>query len=90
MGKLDLWKQLELPGESLPGQVVVEIMGYDRVLIEHHRGVREYSRERIGINVKFGVVTVCGTRLALSCMNREQLVITGQIEGVMLSRRDRR
>jgi sporulation protein YqfC len=90
MGKLNLWSQMELPGESLPGQVVVEIVGYDRVLIEHHRGVREYSRERIGVNVKFGVVTVCGTQLMLSCMNREQLVITGKIEGVMLSRRERR
>ena len=85
-----LTQSADMSGECLPGQSLLELLGDNRVLIERHRGVQEYSRERIGVNVKFGVVTVCGTQLILSCMNREQLVITGKIEGVMLSRRERR
>lgn len=84
----DLWEQMDLPGESLPGQVLVEITGENRVLIENHRGVREYSRERIGVKVKYGLVQVCGSCLELRCMTKDQLVISGRIDGVLLKRRD--
>lgn len=82
-----LWEQLDLPGETLPGQPLVEIAGDSRVLIEQHGGVREYSRERIGVKVKYGLVQVCGSCLELRCMTREQLVISGKIDCVMLKRR---
>ncbi len=88
MGKRDLWDRLDLPGESLPGQVVVEITGENRVLIEHHCGVREYSRERIGVKVKYGMLQVCGSCLELRCMTREQLVISGKIDCIVLKRRN--
>lgn len=84
----DFWDRLDLPGESLPGQVLVEITGENRVLIEHHRGVREYSREQIGVNVKYGVVQVCGSCLELRYMTKEQLVISGKINCVQLMRRE--
>lgn len=88
MGKSDLWDRLDLPGESLPGQVLVEITGENRVLIEHHCGVREYSRERIGVKVKYGMLQVCGSCLELRCMTREQLVISGKIDCIVLKRRN--
>lgn len=88
MGKRDLWDRLDLPGESLPGQVLVEISGENRVLIEHHCGVREYSRERIGVKVKYGMLQVCGSCLELRCMTREQLVISGRIDCIVLKRRN--
>lgn len=89
MGRKDLWERLDLPGESLPGQVLVEIAGDSRVLIEQHRGVREYSREKIGVKVRYGLVQVCGSGLELRCMTREQLVISGRIDSVTLKRRER-
>ena len=88
-GEFDFWERFSLPGESLPGQVLVEIMGDRRVLIENHRGIREFSRERIGINVKYGVLLVCGSCLEVRCMTREVLVICGTIDGITLVRRDR-
>lgn len=89
MGRNDLWERLDLPGECLPGQVLVEIAGENRVLIEHHRGVREYSRERIGVKVRYGLVLVCGSCLELRCMTKEQLVISGRIDSVTLKRREK-
>ena len=77
----------ELPGELLPGQSLVEISGDCRVLIENHAGVIEYSRERIGVGVKFGQVTICGCGLELCRMTREQLIIRGRIDAVSLTRR---
>ena len=35
---------------------IVEIAGDRRVLIENHFGVKEYSREKIGVKVKYGLV----------------------------------
>ena len=84
----NFWDQLDLPGETLPGQVVIEITGENRVLIEHHGGVREYSRGRIGVNVKYGIVQVCGSCLELRYMTKEQLVISGKIDCVQLMRRE--
>ena len=77
----------ELPGEALPGQSILEVLGDSRVLIEHHRGVQEYSRERIAVKLKFGRVCVCGCGLELTHMTKEQLVIRGRIDAVTLHRR---
>lgn len=86
-GRYHLLDQLDLPGETLPGQVLVEIAGDDRVLVEHHRGIQEYSPEKIGICVRYGMVQVCGNGLTLQSMTKEQLIISGQIESVVLKRR---
>ena len=80
-------QEMDLEGACLPGQCIVEIAGENRVLIEGHFGVREYTRERIGVNVKYGVLQVHGCSLELTRMTREQLVISGRIDCVQLLRR---
>lgn len=73
--------------ESVPGQSIVEIAGEHRVLIENHQGVAAYGRERILINVKFGMICICGCHLEMLHMTKEQLIICGKIESVGLQRR---
>lgn len=82
-----LMEELDLPGESIPGQSLIEIAGDRRVLVENHCGVTEYGRERILIRVKFGELRVCGCDLEMIRMTRQQLIITGKIDGVNLVRR---
>ena len=82
-----LAEQLDLPGESVPGMPVVELAGDRRVLIEKHGGVTQYSCEKIGVKVRYGLVEVSGCGQELACMSREQLVITGQIDDIRLLRR---
>ncbi len=77
----------DLPGETIPGQSILELMGDNRILIEQHRGVTEYSREKIGVKLKFGTVCICGCGLELTHMSREQLVIRGRIDAVTVHRR---
>jgi len=77
----------DLPMEPFPEQPIIEIAGHRRVLIENHMGVKAYGRDKIIIKVKYGYVCVCGCELELIRMTREQLVIRGRIEGVMLQRR---
>lgn len=78
---------MDLVGEPLPGLPLVELAGDNRVLIEHHKGVVQYCRERICIRVSYGTVCVCGAGLELSRMTGEQLVISGRIDQVTLSRK---
>lgn len=77
----------DLPAEAIPNQTVVEVVGDSRVLIEHHSGVTEYGREKICVRVRYGKVEICGCGLELARMTKDQLVITGRIQGVMLHRR---
>lgn len=79
----------DLSGEPLPGVPVVEMAGDRRVLIERHSGVSEYSRERICVKVRYGIVCICGCGLELTRMSREQLVISGRIDSIQLQRRCR-
>lgn len=65
---------------------LVEICGDCRVLIEHHAGVIEYSQESVGVRVRYGIINVCGSGLKLCHMSADQLIISGKIQGVVLSR----
>ena len=80
-------ERVELSGEPLPGQPVIEIGGDNRVLIENYCAVREYSPQKICVQVKYGTVVVSGIQLELRRMTKEQLVIAGRIDGVTLQRR---
>ena len=84
-----LWRVTNNPeflAEPLPGIPVVELAGDRRVLIENHHGVREYGRQKIRVQVLFGQICVCGECLELSQMSKEQLVITGRIDCITVSR----
>lgn len=82
-----LAERADLPSEPLPGMSVAELAEDRRLLIENHRGVTEYSRERISVKVKFGQIRVCGVGLELARMTKEQLVICGRIDTISLIRR---
>ena len=79
----------DLSGEPLARGSLVEIAEDRRVLIESHCGITQYSRERICVKVKFGIISVCGRNLELIRMTKEQLIIAGKIEQVELMRRGR-
>lgn len=78
---------MDLTSEPIPGVPVVELAGNRRVLIERHGGVTEYNPERICVKVSYGQVCICGCGLELTCMTKEQLVISGCIDCVQLQRR---
>ena len=70
-------------GVGLP---LVEIAGDSRVLVERHRGVLAYDNRKICIRLNFGILQVCGCDLSIAHMTKAQLVITGQIQTVVLQR----
>ncbi len=82
-----LARTADLEEEPNPTMPLLELVGDRRVLIEHHQGVTEYGRNQITVRVKFGCITVTGQRLELAKMSREQLVISGCIQGIRVERR---
>lgn len=78
----------DLPGESVPGQSLVEILGDRRVLLENHYGVTKYSQESICVKVRYGQIQISGCGLRLMKMTKQQIIICGRIEAVSLFRGD--
>ena len=77
-----LAEETDLEDEVFPGETVVEIAGNHRVLIENHRGVKLYERDKICVSAKCGVIRICGQCLRLTKMSREVLIIRGKIQQV--------
>lgn len=82
-----LTEGMDLTGESLPGMTVAELAGDRQVLIEGHRGVSEYCRERVTVKVGYGLLSITGCGLELRQMSKQQLVISGRIDGICLRRK---
>ncbi|MBQ1235545.1 MAG: YabP/YqfC family sporulation protein [Oscillospiraceae bacterium] len=71
-----------IPPELLPGTGSVSIVGGRQALVEDHRGILEYSEERIVLALKRGKLSLTGSDLQLQAMNRGELLITGRIQNV--------
>lgn len=66
---------------------LVEVCGCERIMLENHKGVIEYSNERICVKVSYGCVKICGHKLTLAQMSADQLVVMGQIYSISFVRR---
>lgn len=77
---------VDLPGEVMPAQPLIEIVGENRVLIENHLGIKGYNCCDINVKVKYGRVEVHGKNLSIEHVTKHQLVITGVIGNVSLVR----
>ena len=69
-------------------QTILEIAGDRRILIENHMGVITYGQEQIIVKVKYGSVSICGCSLEIAHMSKEQLVVLGNIQNILLQRRE--
>ncbi|MBR4057344.1 MAG: YabP/YqfC family sporulation protein [Oscillospiraceae bacterium] len=69
----------ELPAESFAGVPKLTVTGRRYAIVEHHRGLSLYTKERI--EVEGGRVRLCisGTDLSLTAMDREVLILRGEI-----------
>jgi len=94
MKKHGIWDKMavaiDLPGEVIPGQPLIEIAGERRVLIENHHGVTKYGETEICLRVSYGHIRIFGCGLRLLRMTKQQVIISGRIDGIELCRGVRR
>ena len=80
--------QTALHPEAVPDHPIVEIAGEHRVLIENHKGIAAYGKEKVLVNVRFGSICIAGCNLQIIRMTKGQLIIYGSIHSVGLHRRN--
>lgn len=74
-----------LPSETLRGQCRVVISGKERMLIEQHRGLIGYARDRVIVRMEKGFMTVTGQDLTLDEYGEGDLLLSGNIRGMEFS-----
>ncbi len=78
----ELADRLNMPEDVLLGAAKLTVTAGRRALVENHRGVIDYSEERIVIASGRGTVSIMGAKLCIAAMNRAELLITGRIQSV--------
>lgn len=70
---------LDLPEDSLGGVARITITGKSSLMVENHKGLVEYSPEHIIVSGGKSNIGIRGSGLELEAMNRQELLISGQI-----------
>ena len=77
-----LFSAADLPLELTGCTPKVTLTGSGEVAIEGHRGLVEYTEERITVNTGRYMIAVRGTGLRLDAMDREEMLISGVLFAV--------
>ena len=78
----DLAEAMDLPGETVFGGVKITLPGRSRAVVEHHKGLLDYSDQAVAVSAGGGIVRVLGRELTLRAMDSETVLITGRIQAV--------
>lgn len=73
-----------LPPEAVGNVPLIELRGRETICIEHHRGIVEYTAERVKVAFKRGGISIIGARLSIVQMNRRRVEIRGCIRSLEL------
>ena len=76
----------ELDTDLAPSASIIELTDNNRVLIERHLCITEYTTHTICVRMKFGNVQIEGMDLMIDKMCKDQLVVSGQIYCIHLLR----
>lgn len=74
--------KLKLPPQLIPGVPQIELIGNNTLIITRHRGLAEYTAQRICARSSLGTIAVAGSALHITQMNRHTLTVCGTIIGV--------
>ena len=73
---------LELPKDIMLDLPRVTLIGNLQLYIENHKGIIEYSSQRIRINTKSGVMRITGKNLTIKTIVTEEIIIAGLISQI--------
>ena len=73
---------LDLPTDVMLDWPRVSLLGRRQLYIENHKGISAYGDERVCVATTVGTLVVVGKRLALRDIAEEEIVVTGEVEGI--------
>ena len=80
--KKGLAEVLELPKDIILDLPKIIMIGNLQIYIENHKGILEYTDNRIRINTKNGILRIIGKNLMLKNIVAEEIFIVGEINQV--------
>jgi sporulation protein YqfC len=72
----------ELPGDVMANRSRLTLVGAGDLLVENHRGVLEYTADRIVLAVPEGKVAVGGQGLTIASISADQVTVQGSIRTI--------
>lgn len=75
---------MELPADVVAGAPLIELIGNRELHMENHHGILSYGPEEIHVSGGKLLVMICGSGLEIAAMSAGALLITGNIESVIL------
>ncbi|MGB9791646.1 MAG: sporulation protein YqfC [Thermacetogeniaceae bacterium] len=75
---------LELPKELVLDLPRITVVGDIQVFVENHKGIIEYTPEKLRISTSIGELQIEGTGLALRCIQPDEIGVDGKIRAVIL------
>ncbi|MGI6452992.1 MAG: sporulation protein YqfC [Syntrophomonadaceae bacterium] len=73
---------LEIPKDIVLDLPKVTIIGHSELYLENHRGIIEYSLDRIRVNLIRGFMEIEGNNLQIRALMPEEMSITGEIRSI--------
>lgn len=78
--KSNISEILELPKDIVLDLPKITMIGNLQVYIENHKGIIEYSKERIRINTHIGILRITGRNMYIRTIITEEVIVAGEIE----------
>ncbi|OPZ63328.1 MAG: YabP family protein [Firmicutes bacterium ADurb.Bin506] len=78
------WRAVGARGDVILGLPLITLEGSERLALENHQGVSEYTPSSLVVLTASGPVRVCGRGLRLVSLSKQSLVIQGTLTSVTL------
>lgn len=73
---------LEIPDDLVFDLPRITLLGNQQLLVENHKGIIEYTAQRVRIQLTQGTLCVTGQNLTLGSLQAEQILIEGTIQAL--------
>ncbi|MBZ4653761.1 MAG: sporulation protein YqfC [Bacillota bacterium] len=77
---------LDIPKEIILDLPKITLIGDIQLYIENHRGIIEYTSEKIRIAIAIGELEIGGEKLVIRNITREEMYLDGHIKSVQFNR----
>ena len=68
--------------DILKNEPILHLVGMNRIDVENHRGIIEYTDEKLRIDSKIGLIIINGTNLLISEIDKYTISVFGKIKSI--------
>ncbi|MBM7623155.1 sporulation protein YqfC [Sporohalobacter salinus] len=72
----------EMPKDIVLDAPQISMIGNMDLVLKNHRGIIEYTQEKIRVRINKGQVVICGEELIIANLTKEMVSVKGQIVDV--------